>query len=511
MFMVLLGITRHITASVVSTSDARLPMSLSTVISDLEAEDCTELTTACLLLSHSVTSRERANLLGELLGTASLGNSDGDNESASASPADLVSSWKAIGTTAGLALAQPSTTQEVASTVEACGGTILYYPSKTDLARGEGLFDSLAPAMEKILSTDGIKKGCLLVIVEDNDSTTQSKLEKAAEAVLLTLITEKPVSVLRDVFDKVMYVSPKEAVEVLTRQLDQSTTPSFAAASIATAVSSDLSLLFPTTSAAAATTLSAADLAAARKLGPAARKQRAQVLQFVQDSCQNRDGTPKLVPEFGNLCDAAVQRAMEDLDEESAGSASLIQSGLGKQIRSSLSSELFSELGDLLQDQLDLLQRASFEDCTKKMSALRVSPNLASDMEDVTKKSLLAFGKAANRLVAKKASSWSVQPAKQQYAIKLKGFRENRLLVAQASGQYKPVPRKGVTLGFHWLLPKPFGNDYRQEPWMVHATDNLVYVPKDKITDVNPEEVASGDWRSKIVPSPAGNDMLYLQ
>jgi hypothetical protein len=507
MFMVLLGITtRHITASVVSTSDARLPMSLSTVISDLEAEDCTELTTACLLLSHSVTSRERANLLGELLETVSLGNSNSDNESAS--PADL-SSWKAIGTTAGIALAQPSTTQEVASTVEACGGTILYYPSKTDLARGEGLFDSLAPAMEKILSTDGIKKGCLLVIVEDDDSTTQSKLEKAAEAVLLTLITEKPVSVLSDVFDKVMYVSPKDAVEVLTRQLDQSTTPSFAAASIATAVSSDLSLLFPTTS--AATTLSAADLAAARKLGPAARKQRAQVLQLVQDSCQNPDGTPKLVPEFGNLCDAAVQRAMEDLDEESAGSASLIQSGLGKQIRSSLSSELFSELGDLLQDQLDLLQRASFEDCTKKMSALRVSPNLASDMEDVTKKSLVAFGKAANRLVAKKASSWSVQPAKQQYAGKLKGFRENRLLVAQASGQYKPVPRKGVTLGFHWLLPKPFGNDYRQEPWMVHATDNLVYIPKDKITDVNPEEVASGDWRSKIVPSPAGNDMLYLQ
>jgi hypothetical protein len=504
--MVLLGITRHIGASVVSTSDARLPMSLSTVISDLEAEDCNELTTACLLLSHSVTSRERANLLGELVGIAGNSVGGGDDE-ASKAPEDL-SSWKAIGTTAGLALAQPSTTQEVASTVEACGGTILYYPSATDLARGEGLFDSLAPAMEKILSTDG-KKGCLLVIVEDGDSTTQSKLEKAAEAVLLTLITEKPVSVLSDVFDNVMYVSPKEAVGVLTSQLDQSTTPSDAAASIATAVSSDLSLLFPTTS--APTTLSAADLAAARKLGPAARKQRSQVMQYVEDSCENADGTPKLVLEFGNLCDAAVQRAMEALDEESAGSASLIQSGFGKQIRSSLSSELFSELGDLLQVQLDLLQRASFEDCTKKMSALRVSPTLASDMEDVTKKSLAAFSKAASRLVAKQALSWSVLPAKQQYAGKLKAFRTNRLLAAQASGQYKPVPRKGFTFGFHWLLPKPFGNDYRQEPWMVHATDNLVYVPKDKITDVNPAEVAAGDWRSKIVPSPAGNDMLYLQ
>ena len=57
----------------------------------------------------------------------------------------------------------------------------------------------------------------------------------------------------------------------------------------------------------------------------------------------------------------------------------------------------------------------------------------------------------------------------------------------------------------------PFGNDFRQEPWMVHATDNLVYVPPDKITDVSPEEVAAGDWRNKIVPSPSGNEMLYMQ
>jgi hypothetical protein len=502
--MVLL-IGRNVGASVISTSDSRLPMSLSTVISDLEAEDCNELTTACLLLSHSVTGRERKNLLGELLGTTGVSNSDAD------SAEEDLSSWKAIGTDKGLALAQPSGTQEVASTVEACGGTILYYPSATDLARGEGLFDSLAPAMEKILSTDG-KKGCLLVIVEGdgNDSTTQSKLEKAAEAVLSTLITDKPVSSLTDVFESVLYVSPPKAVEVLTSQLQQSTTPADAAASIATAVSSDLSLLFPITS--SDTSLSAVDLAAARKLGPAARQQHAQVMELVQDACQNPDGTPKLVPEFGSLCDAAVQRALNELDEKSAGSASLlIQSGLGKQIRSRLMSELFSELGDLLQEQLYQLQLASFEDCKKSMAQLRVTPNLANDMEEATKKSRAAFSKAANKLVATKATLWSVTPAKQQYAAKLKAFLSSRLLAAQASGQYKPIPRKGVTLGFHWLMPKPFGNDYRQEPWMVHATDNLVYIPKNKISDVSPEEVAAGDWRSKIVPSPAGNDMLYLQ
>jgi hypothetical protein len=90
-------------------------------------------------------------------------------------------------------------------------------------------------------------------------------------------------------------------------------------------------------------------------------------------------------------------------------------------------------------------------------------------------------------------------------------YRRVRLLSARAGGQFKPLPRKGVTVGFHWLLPKPFGNDFRQEPWMVHATDNMVYVPKDKITDISAEEVLAGDWRDKVVPSPVGNDMLYMQ
>ena len=101
--------------------------------------------------------------------------------------------------------------------------------------------------------------------------------------------------------------------------------------------------------------------------------------------------------------------------------------------------------------------------------------------------------------------------AKAIYQSRLQEFCSQRLLAARAGGQFKPVPRKGVTIGMHWLLPKPFGNDYRQEPWMVQATDNLVYIPQDKITDVSPEDVASGDWRSKVVPSPTGNEMIYMQ
>ena len=126
-------------------------------------------------------------------------------------------------------------------------------------------------------------------------------------------------------------------------------------------------------------------------------------------------------------------------------------------------------------------------------------------MENVAKESVADFVKRA------KSMPIGTADAKAIFKNRLHEFCSERLLAARAGGQFKPVPKKGVTIGMHWLLPKPFGNDYRQEPWMVQATDNLVYIPSDKITDVNPEDVASGDWRSKIVPSPTGNEMVYMQ
>jgi hypothetical protein len=93
----------------------------------------------------------------------------------------------------------------------------------------------------------------------------------------------------------------------------------------------------------------------------------------------------------------------------------------------------------------------------------------------------------------------------------LKEYVALRLQTARADGKFRPVPRKGVTMGLHWLLPKPFGNDYRLEPWEVHAKDDLIYVPKDKITDVRKEDVLTGDWRDSIVPCPTANEMMYLK
>merc|ERR1712087_42667 len=180
-------------------------------------------------------------------------------------------------------------------------------------------------------------------------------------------------------------------------------------------------------------------------------------------------------------------------------------SAVGKQIQANLRDELKGELADLAGGQLDLLQEACFDDFKTKLSKLRISPVLATDMDNIAKECVADFVKKI------KSMPIATADAKAVFQTRLQEFCAERLLAARAGGQFRPAPRKGITIGMHWLLPKPFGNDYRQEPWMVQATDNLVYIPPDKITDVSPEDVASGDWRSKIVPAPTGNEMIYMQ
>ena len=457
-------------SNIISECNSRLPMSLSTVISDLEAEGVEKLGTACFLTSHGVTQNEKANFFGvEDVSTTSFG------------------------TDSGLCVAlSPPSIPEVASTAVACGGTIIYYPNEDDLSRGEGLFDSLGPAMERILN-EGMSSSSSLIVISGDPKTTKAQLEKAAVNVLSNLVSpSKKVALLEDVFSDVQYVgSAEEAMKLL----GTSEEPSQAQATIAATVASDF---WQTTPISISSPISAKDLAAARQLGPAARR----ALEGAVDTVKQMAGN-QVVTNFGDLCEAATKRAIDELD--SASSPALASSTIGKQIRANLKEEVEAELADLCDTQLDLLKALCFAEFRKDLSKLRISPNLASDMQDAITKSVAGFAEKSKKMPISNGN------AKASYKAQLQEFCSERLLAARASGQFKPVPRKGVSIGLHWLLPKPFGNDFRQEPWMVHATDNLVYVPQDKITDVSPEEVAAGDWRNKIVPCPAGNEMLYMQ
>jgi uncharacterized membrane protein len=457
-------------SGIITECSSRLPMSLSTVISDLEAEGVTKLSTACFLTSRGVTSSQRA---------AFFGVED--------------TSTTSFGTDSGLCMALgANSVPEIASTAVACGGNLVYYPNTDDLSRGEGLFDSLAPAMERILNSD-LGPTELIVVCDGDCASTKQELEQAAAAVMGNLVSPKKVALLKDVFSVIHYVkSAEEALELLESQASEE--PSQAQAAIASVVASDFFGTTPTPLGG----MSSKDLAAARQLGPAARKALESSLDTVKKMSEG-----VVVSNFGDLCEAATKRATDDLD--AASSASLAASTVGKQIRANLLEEITAELAELSEEQLDLLQLACFDEFKQELSKLRISPVLGTAMKEVADKSVKSFAQRSKKMPV------STGNAKSAYKTQLYEFCAERLLTARASGSFKPIPRKGVTIGLHWLLPKPFGNDYRQEPWMVHATDNLVYIPPDKITDVNPEDVASGDWRRNVVPSPAGNEMLYMQ
>lgn len=471
--------TEASSSPLVAECNTRLPMSLSTVISDLEAEGVSKVAPACFLTSRGVTETKKAELFGVEDVTAT-----------------------AFATESGVCMALStgsSSVPEAASTAVACEGKIVYYADEDDLARREGLFDSLGPAIERILNEDDVTPS--LIVVTSNPKSTKPLLEDAAAKVLSNLVSaKKKVSVLTDVFDSVKYVKTADEAMGL---LEASKEPADAQESIASTVASDFWQSSPVSfiSSPSSSNMSPKDLAAARKLGPAARKALDTAIERIKTVS---DDNQSIVADFGDLCAAATKRALEEL-EEAAVSSAVSSCAVGKQIQANLRDELKGELADLAAGQLDLLQEACFTDFKAKLSKLRISPVLATDMDNVAKESVADFARRA------KSMPIGTADAKAMYQSRLQEFCAERLLAARAGGQFKPAPRKGITVGMHWLLPKPFGNDYRQEPWMVQATDNLVYIPPDKITDVSPEDVASGDWRSKIVPSPTGNEMIYMQ
>ena len=530
---------------IVSGSTSRLPMSLSSVINDLEAEGASRITTVAFLSSRGITKSKRSTLLKNLFGISDDGDEaledgttafgkrmgeeeeDQDEEEGEGDGEDEME--EEGDERIGIAVANPlpgASVNEVAATVQACGGNILYVVSSDDLLRGEGLFDKLAPALERILNQvddteeeeemdDAVneKKIKNLVVVVEGATTAEdlmaakSKLENAAATVLSRIVqpdSNNIVTTLQQVFDSVEFVVSSGPVDELLEDIGGFCDPSEATANVANAVFQDASSQTPTL---AGLSESPLDLAAARKLLPLSRQALAECVSSVQE---NTGG--ELVNDFGALCDAAVKVAMDNFDEK-AGEKLLNGSTIAKHIRSDLYEQMYSELGSIYDEQLSLLYTLSFDLFKSDLSKLRLGPTLPSDMKGVADKSVKAFADASKHLYAKKAKtvSWAkADDSISNFRKELKEFITLRLQKARAQGKFKTIPR-GVTLGFHWLLPKPFGNDYRQEPWQVHAKDDLVYTPKDKITDVRKEDVLSGDWRENIVPCPTANEMMYLK
>jgi hypothetical protein len=545
-------------------------MSLSSVINDLEAEGASKIATVAFITSKGITRSKRYMLLKSLFAISSEGDDDQmllleeekttafgkkmgeDDEHSSEDEEEDAENGEHHGksSSVGIAVANPlsnASITEVASTVLACGGNIVYVASLEDLSRGEGLFDKLAPAMEKILNepassvvdptnplanVQAVLAGAqtssgeqkkprprTLIVVVEGARTEQdlldakAKLELAATHVLSSIVqNEKPrASTLEQVFDSVEYVSSNGPIDELIEDLSGSIScdPSAAASSVAKAVFQDSNNL----TSGGKLHDSPLDLAAARKLLPLSRQAVESCLNTVKAKTEGKTQSMLLVLDFGTLCDAAVKNAMDEFDAK-AGKRLLEKSTVAKRIRSELMEEMYSDLESQYEQQLKLLSLACFESFKRDLSQLRLSPYLDKDMEKVAKNSVQLFvnKSKALRSTKSKAVFWPKGDAQAATLKKeLKEYVTLRLQSARADGKYRPLPRKGVTVGLHWLLPKPFGNDYRLEPWQVHAKDDLIYVPKDKITDVRKEDVMTGDWRDAIVPAPTASEMMYLK
>lgn len=521
---------------IVSGSNSRLPQSLSSVINDLEAEGADKITTFAFLTSRGVTKASKTKLLQSLFGIPK----DTSDDHEEAVNEETTAFGKKMGydhdtddeengpVSFGIAIANPlpgASVTEVAATVQACGGNIVFVASLEDLNRGEGFFEKLAPAIERILNHDdnnddadnNNKDKKTLVVVVEGATTAQDLLdakqvlESAATTILSSIVQpdpNRPAATLQQVFDSVEFVPSSGPVDQLLEDIGASCDPSTAASNVAKAVFQDAN----TQTTVAGLHGSPLDLAAARKLLPLSRQTSQSCMSIVKNNASDENGNAKLVHDFGKLCDAAVQSAVEQFDSD-AGTL-LVKSDVAKRIRSELVENMYSDLEEQYEDQLKLLHTAAFESFKSSLSKLRLSPNLASDMEKVADDAVKLFADTAKTLCAKKCKSagWPKADA-QTVALKkeLRGYITLRLQTAKADGKFKSVPRKGVTLGFHWLLPKPFGNDYRLEPWQVHAQDDLVYVPKDKISDVRKEDILTGDWRDSVVPCATANEMMYLK
>jgi hypothetical protein len=463
----------------------------------------------------------------------------------------------------GVAIACPScssrhgaTASEISSTVVACGGNIVYVADAVDVGRGEGLFDYLGPAIERLLAFQATKTcdvwgvetttsnnkrpSTLLVVfrgIDEKGMVEATKQWESAASTMLASIIQPTTSssskavVLADVFDRIEYLNASESnVEmrlcpaggsVSSPGSPSARAPDEVASSVSDVVNAglvedlgpmvEMSAKVPAKQKCPKLT-NPVDLAAARLLGPLARKALGECLDVVR-SATGEDGA-ELVTEFGSLADAAIRRALDTLDT-SASSPRFKKSIVAKRIRADLRENLYAEVGDVYERQVAALRDQTFAIFRGRLNKLRIGPNLPNQMQEVANMGLNEFATAVKKLRVPRATSYGswMTNADQISSLRSQFAEHNtdRLRAARASGQFRPVPRKGVTVGMHWLLPKPFGNDYRQEPHMMHTADDLVYAPVDGITDVGPGEIRTGDWRRGVVPSPAGAEMMYMK
>mmetsp|Transcript_17475 Transcript_17475/g.22679 ORF Transcript_17475/g.22679 Transcript_17475/m.22679 type:complete len:310 (-) Transcript_17475:501-1430(-) len=214
---------------------------------------------------------------------------------------------------------------ELTTSVLATNGNIVFLPSAVDFARGEGLWEMLAPVMETILSNGNKMTSTAkltVVLLKANDNAKQKFLD-SAESVLANLIIHNNnndnVMTLKDVFG--------QGVEFLTLQ-QASTSGVFGSSSTVTdngestttysSLVNTMSCLTPAEMASANTGLFSKTRAIVKDCIETVQRQ---AMAIDNNDIDNDDNDNMiLVPEFGQLCSLAVQSAKDQFNEISSDS-----------------------------------------------------------------------------------------------------------------------------------------------------------------------------------------------
>ena len=144
-----------------------------------------------------------------------------------------------------------------------------------------------------------------------------------------------------------------------------------------------------------------------------------------------------------------------------------------------------------------------------------MNPNLLREMKECETAAIDSFSAAlktitpaAKELIIDKSATCG---AMVKFKRILSDYSQGRVMKARASGAFTPVPRKPVTVGLHWLLPKPFGDsggDFRQAA--AQDPNNIIYTPANKRSEVDRRDVMEErDWRGKISPEAASSGLTY--
>eukprot|EP00587_Corethron_hystrix_P006110 CAMPEP_0113320078 /NCGR_PEP_ID=MMETSP0010_2-20120614/14019_1 /TAXON_ID=216773 ORGANISM="Corethron hystrix, Strain 308" /NCGR_SAMPLE_ID=MMETSP0010_2 /ASSEMBLY_ACC=CAM_ASM_000155 /LENGTH=523 /DNA_ID=CAMNT_0000177765 /DNA_START=61 /DNA_END=1633 /DNA_ORIENTATION=+ /assembly_acc=CAM_ASM_000155 len=405
-----------------------------------------------------------------------------------------------------------------ASTAAAVGssGALALFVHSVDSARGEGLFGSLGPILERSLRS-GVRRKIAVILLP---GASEEAVEAAARRLVASMSAATPEG------EKISHWN--EAADVSYHVLDAGSSPAALKAALADASvdaqSAERSALAGLSSAASEVasvrTASSSDVATIATL---AFPSRDDAVRAVADSTKNRSNVavpPLLLLDFGARVDAVLAAAMEkfdallsDLPASVRGSSSLVAAR-----RKELTEDILGRIhGTIFDGQVRELALACEESFRKEMAKLRITPNLPSDMDRCVTDAEAEYRKKAPGLIPR-AARWDAAGGILELGPQCRDYVKRKLAAATLQGSYRPAPRKLVSLGFHYLMPEgPFADDYRRpNDRMVTEEGEFVYTPIAKRSEVGVPELKS--WGRKIMddggagtlPGASGNTANYM-